>query len=136
MAIGLFAGIRDGQVVGIGVDACSIERMRTIVERRPRFVERVFTQSEQAYARGFVNPAARYAARFAAKEATLKALGAGLGEVLLHDVEVARDDDSGAPAVVLHGTAARWAVELGVARVLVSMSHEEAIAVAFAVAVR
>jgi holo-[acyl-carrier protein] synthase len=128
--------VGDGRVVGVGVDACSIDRMRTILERRPRFVSRVFTEAEQAYAGGFVNPAARYAARFAAKEATLKSLGAGLGEVLLRDVEVARDDDTGAPAVVLHGTAASWAGDRGVARVLVSLTHEEAVAVAFAVAVR
>jgi holo-[acyl-carrier protein] synthase len=128
--------VPDGRVVGIGVDACAVDRMRTILDRRPRLIERVFTEFEQEYARGFVNPAARFAARFAAKEASLKALGAGLGEVLLRDVEVARDDESGAPAVVLHGSAARWAVELGVARVLISMSHEESLAVAFAVAVR
>jgi holo-[acyl-carrier protein] synthase len=127
--------VPDGRVVGIGVDACAVDRMRTILDRRPRLIERVFTEFEQEYARGFVNPAARFAARFAAKEAALKALGAGLGEVLLRDVEVARDDDSGAPAVVLHGSAASRAAEMGVSRVLVSMSHEDAIAVAFAVAV-
>jgi holo-[acyl-carrier protein] synthase len=124
-----------GRVVGIGVDACEIARMREILDRRPRLVERVFTESEQSYARGFVNPAARFAARFAAKEAALKALGAGLGEVLLRDLEVTRDDDSGAPAVTLHATAAARAAEIGATRVLVSMTHERAIAVAFAVAV-
>jgi holo-[acyl-carrier protein] synthase len=123
-----------GPVVGIGVDACSIERMRGLLARQPRFAERVFTEAEQAYAREFVNPAARLAARFAAKEATLKALGAGLGDIALRDVEVVRPDGGDAPAVALHGTAAAWARTRGAACVLVSLTHEQELAVAFAVA--
>jgi holo-[acyl-carrier protein] synthase len=123
-----------GAIVGIGVDACSIDRMRGVLERHPRFAERVFTEDEREYAFAFVNPAARLAARFAAKEATLKALGAGLGEIVLRDIEVVRRDGGDAPSLVLHGTAASWARARGAESVLVSLTHEEALAVAFAVA--
>ena len=78
--------------------------------------------------------AQRYAARFAAKEAVLKALGAGLGACGFHDIEVVRDDESGAPSLVLHGAAAALAAERGAAALHLSLTHTETRATAFVVA--
>ena len=64
-------------MIGIGVDLCEVERMRAALERTPTLRERVFTDQEQAYCDERRDPTERYAARFAAKEAVLKAMGLG-----------------------------------------------------------
>jgi holo-[acyl-carrier protein] synthase len=93
----------------------------------------VFTDAERTWAGASRHPEQRLAARFAAKEAVLKALGAGLGSAPLTDIEVVRGT-SGAPSVALHGRAAELARSLGVDRVLVSLTHTSTTAAAFAVA--
>lgn len=114
-------------VVGVGVDLVEVDRIRRAVGRTAGFVTRVFTEAEQARADAARDPAERYAVRWAAKEATLKALGAGLGAAPLTDIEVVRHD-SGAPALVLHGAAAALAEDAGVAGWLVSLSHTATLA--------
>lgn len=120
-------------MIGIGVDVCAVDRMRQALVRTPRLKERLFTDAEQAYCERRRDPAERYAARFAAKEATLKAMGSGLGACRLRDIEIARAD-SGAPSLVLHGGAARLASERGVARWHLTLSHGGGIAQAVVVA--
>jgi holo-[acyl-carrier protein] synthase len=122
-----------GGVVGVGVDLCEVDRMRRTLARTPGFVGRVFTQAEQDYCRRARDPAERFAARFAAKEAVLKALSAGLGACPFRDIEVVRAR-SGAPAVVLHGAAAGLAAERGVAGWRVSLTHTRTTAEAVAIA--
>ena len=122
-----------GGVVGVGVDLCDVDRMRRTLDRTPGFAGRVFTQAEQDYCRRARDPAERFAARFAAKEAVLKALSAGLGACPFRDIEVVRAQ-SGAPAVVLHGAAAALAAERGVAGWRVSLTHTRTMAEAVAVA--
>lgn len=122
-------------LAGVGVDAVDLPRFRRVLARRPRIVQRVFTEGERAYAQRHADPSARLAARFAVKEAVMKALGVGLGAFRLRDVEVGRLD-SGAPTVVLHGSAAELATRRGVARWHVSLTHSEAVAVAVVVAER
>lgn len=114
-------------VVGVGVDLVDVERIRRAVQRSPGFVHRVFTEGEQARADAARDPAERYAVRWAAKEATLKALGVGLGAAPLTAIEVVRLG-SGAPRLVVHGRAAEVAAERGVAELLVSMSHTATVA--------
>ena len=75
-------------VVGVGVDAVDVARFRRILARRPGFAARFFTDTEQADARRAPDPTESLAARFAAKEAVMKALGTGLGGFALTDVEV------------------------------------------------
>ncbi|MGH9152096.1 MAG: holo-ACP synthase, partial [Acidimicrobiales bacterium] len=75
-------------MIGIGIDAVEVDRFRRALERTPRMGERLFTDGERAYGSRFADPAPRLAARFAAKEATMKALGVGLGAVDFRDVEV------------------------------------------------
>lgn len=121
-----------GNVVGIGTDLVEINRMRELLERRPRFIDRVFTQGERQYCDAAVDPSERYAVRFAAKEAVLKALGVGLGGADFADIEVTRIE-SGKPELNITGRAAALADELGITRWLITMSHSEQMAQAFVV---
>ncbi len=115
------------------VDVARVERL---LERRPRFAERVFSEEELTYCeRSPLTRATCYAARWAAREACVKALGGVPGGWRWHDVRVGRRR-SGAPQMDLHGSARDRAEAIGVDRVMVSFSHERAVAVAFCVAVR
>lgn len=120
---------------GIGVDMLEISRMERVMRRRPRFLERVFTQEERAYCDRTARPAEHYAARWAAREAVLKSLGCGFSDgVGVCDVSVARDD-RGRPKAVLSGHAAQIAAAQGVVEVALSLSYTREVAVANAVAV-
>jgi holo-[acyl-carrier protein] synthase len=121
-------------VVGVGVDLCDVARMRSALARTSGVATRVFTDGERAYCGRARDPAPRFAARFAAKEAVLKALGVGLGACPMRDIEVVRSR-SGAPTLVLHGAAAVLAAERGVTRWHVSLTHETSVAEAIAIAV-
>ncbi|MBQ1454600.1 MAG: holo-ACP synthase [Thermoguttaceae bacterium] len=123
------------RVIGIGTDITEIDRISQMVERHARsFLDRVFTPNEQRYCGSGAAARERYAARWAAKEAVLKALGTGWSVgIAWTDVEVVKLP-SGAVSVALTGGAARRAEELGVTEVLLSVSHGKNHAVAFAVA--
>lgn len=120
-------------MIGIGNDVVDIDRFRLALERTPTIKQRIFTVAEQNYADERRDPTERYAARFAAKEAVMKALGVGLGDIAMRDIEIVRAD-SGAPSIQLHGTAAALAEERGVVRWLVTLSHSETIAQAIVIA--
>jgi holo-[acyl-carrier protein] synthase len=121
------------RIVGIGVDVVEVDRVRRLLQRHPRFRERVFTPHEVAYCEGKANPAERYAARWAARESCIKALG-GIRRLRYHDISVERLP-SGAPNLLLEGNAKLRAEERGVSRVLISFAHERATATAFCIAV-
>ena len=125
--------LADSGVVGIGTDLVDVDRFRTVLLRRPSVADRLFTAGERTYAQRAVDPAARLAARFAAKEAALKALGYGLGGMRMAEIEVVRDDD-GHPEIRLHGAARSIAATHGVGRWLVSLSHTDHLAQATVVA--
>jgi holo-[acyl-carrier protein] synthase len=120
-------------VLGIGIDLVDVDRFREVLARTPGMTDRLFTADELAYAQRALDPAPRLAARFAAKEATLKSLGLGLGGMRMAEIEVRRHDD-GHPELVLHGDAAAVADQRGVARWLVTLSHTELLAQATVVA--
>lgn len=120
-------------IVGLGLDAVDVDRMRVVLTRTPGFAARVFTEDERSYAARRRDPAERLAARFAAKEAVMKALGVGLGAFPLRDVAVA-SEPSGAPVLVLTGAAAALAAERGVSGWRLSLTHTRHTAVAVAVA--
>jgi holo-[acyl-carrier protein] synthase len=120
-------------LIGVGIDAVDVTRFRAIMARRSRFAARVFTAAELADLAGRRDQVPGLAARFAAKEATMKALGVGVGRIGLSEIEVARAA-SGAPSVVLAGRAAERAAELGVAALHLSMTHTDALASAIVVA--
>jgi holo-[acyl-carrier protein] synthase len=120
-------------VLGIGVDVAELGRVAGVLDRRPRFVDRVFTLEEQAYCeRRGAGRVACYAGRWAAKEACIKALG-GIPGWRWKDMRVARAP-SGAPAMELSGAARSRADRLGVERVLVTITHERSVAVAVCIA--
>jgi holo-[acyl-carrier protein] synthase len=127
-------------IVGTGIDVTEVARMRAALEHPrtgTRFRERVFTVGEQAYCdrrgRGRFES---YAARFAAKEATMKALGRGWGrEIGWRDVEVVRERGR-RPEIVLGGRAAAYAASLGVTTLHLALTHTADIAVAQVVAER
>ena len=119
-------------IVGTGVDITEVPRIRRARERfGQRFLDRVFTTEEVRYCMARQNSDERLAARFAAKEAGMKAIGTGLRRgVTWHDVEVVRSS-GGRPALQFHGRAAEFAAQLGCTRPHLSLSHtaEQAIAV-------
>ncbi|MEM7273109.1 MAG: holo-ACP synthase [Actinomycetota bacterium] len=114
-------------VVAIGVDLVDIDRIREVLDRQPGFAERVFTAAERDYCDRRHDPAERYAARFAAKEAVLKALGTGLGGGDFHDIEVVRQS-SGEPVLSVTGRAAAAAEARGIRRWLITMTHSDHLA--------
>ena len=120
-------------IVGLGVDICEIARMERALARHPTMRERVFTPEEIAYCDGKARPAESYAGRFAAREATIKALGGYRGK-RWQDISIARHP-SGAPGIVLNGNAKRRADSMGITKILITFTHEKTNAVAFAVAV-
>jgi len=122
-------------VVGVGTDLVDLDRFRQAAERTPGILTRYFTDAERAYAERRRDPTERYAARFAAKEAVMKALGVGLGACELADIEVVRDEDSGAPDLRLHGRAAALAEEKGVTAWRISLTHTDTAAHAIVIAV-
>ena len=121
-------------ILGIGVDICNVARLSQLRRKYgPRFLDRVFTPVEQE--RAGCGPACdeRYAARFAAKEAFMKAIGTGWGRGLTFlDIEVATED-TGRPVLSVSNGAHAIATELGVAKIHISLSHERDSAVAFVV---
>ena len=121
-------------IVGLGVDICEIARMERAISRHPTLRDRVFTPEEIAYCDSKARPAESYAGRFAAREATIKALGGYRGR-RWQDISVTRHP-SGAPRIRLDGNAKRRADSLGITDVLITFTHEKTNAVAFAVAVR
>ncbi len=121
-------------VVSVGIDAVEVDRIRRAVAS-DGFVARVFTPSEITYCRQKRDPAERFAARFAAKEAALKALGVGLGAVPFGDLEV-EVAQSGAPRLIVGGRGRELAAELGIGGWLISLTHTDQTATAFVVGVQ
>lgn len=119
------------RIVGLGVDLADIPRVERLLARYPRFARRCFTRREQEYAERFARPARRYAARFAGKEAVMKSLGTGWRRLRWTDIEIT---GGGKPAVVLAGTAAARAAQLGVTRIEAAITHTDDSALVFAVA--
>jgi holo-[acyl-carrier protein] synthase len=118
-------------IISIGIDIIEVRRVRETIERTPRFAERVFTAAERAYceSRGAV-AAQHYAARFAAKEAALKALQTGWsGGITWQDIEVSAKE-SGAPEISFHGCARALYERSGATAAHLSIAHttEHAIA--------
>jgi holo-[acyl-carrier protein] synthase len=121
-------------IVGTGIDLAEVARIRASIERYgDKFLNRIYTANERAYVERKANKFERFAARFAAKEAGMKALGTGWrGGVTWHDFEVA-NLPSGRPTLRLHGVAERIAVELGVTGISLSLTHTAEFGQAFVI---
>lgn len=121
-------------IAGIGVDIVDVARIQALLDRHgERFLRRVYTEAETAYAMGAANKAERLAGRFAVKEAVMKALGTGKSQgILWKDVETVRGR-LGRPEVRLHGQAVKWLKIRGWSVVHVSITHDGGRAVAFVI---
>ena len=120
-------------MIGIGIDAVDLDRFRRLLERRPHIVERLFSETERSDMAGRADPVPGLAARFAAKEATWKALGGGRGAVAFTDVEVVRSR-GGAPVLRVTRSAEALADRRGVTAWHVSLTHTASVAQAVVVA--
>jgi len=118
-------------IVGSGIDIAEVPRIAESIKRfGDRFIRRVFTEGESRYCDTKANRIERYAARFAAKEAAMKAIGTGWNHgVTWRDVEVCRMP-GGRPTITFHGKAAEFAAQLGTKHVALSLSHTEQFAIA------
>jgi holo-[acyl-carrier protein] synthase len=121
-------------VIGVGIDVVDIERFRVSLTRTPSMRERLFTQVELDYVAAKVDPVPSLAARFAAREAVMKAMGLGLGAFGFHDVWVEVDATSGAPRLHVDGAAEQLASARGVGSWHLSLSHDGGVATAMVVA--
>ena len=111
-------------IVGTGIDIAEVPRVAEAIERfGQRFITRIFTEAEIRYCESKANRVERYAARFAAKEAGMKALGTGWNHgVRWRDIEVRRQP-GGRPTLAFHGKAAEFATNMGVTNVALSLTH-------------
>ncbi|HTZ72501.1 MAG TPA: holo-ACP synthase [Candidatus Aquilonibacter sp.] len=118
-------------IVGLGLDVAEIDRIEQAIKRHGApFIERLFTPAEAAYCQRYVSPYERYAGRFAAKEAAMKALGTGWARgVRWRDIEVVREE-SGRPTLKLAGAARAIADGLGVKRIVMTITHSGNLAIA------
>ncbi|KAF9532470.1 fatty acid synthase [Crepidotus variabilis] len=124
------SGLNDGSVLGVGVDQ---ELISSVPSYNPTFVARNFTDAEISYCQSQPSPSSSFAARWVAKEAAFKSLGVKSrgAAAAMKEIEIL-NDDSGVPAVHLHGDAKSKANEKGISKVLISLSHSENVAIAFA----
>ena len=122
-------------IIGLGLDATDIPRIASAIERYgDRFLQRVFTEGEIAYCRRTRDAAPSFAARFAAKEAAMKALGTGLSQgVFWTGIEVVRRH--GPPQLRFHGGAAARLAALGATRALLTLTHAQELAIAHVILV-
>lgn len=120
-------------VIGIGVDLVEIERFRRSLERTPSMRTRLFTDTELEYVAPQADPVPSLAARFAAREAAMKALGVGLGAFGFHELWVERAA-SGQPSLAVTGRAAELAAAAGVVTWHLSLTHSDLMAAAYVIA--
>lgn len=119
---------------GVGVDVVDVDRFRAALLRTPSMRERVFTAVELNYVAPKADPVPSLAARFAAREAVMKAMGLGLGAFGFHEVWVEVDDDSGAPSLAITGRAADLAAEREITSWHLSLTHDGPVAIAMVAA--
>ncbi|MDD2506686.1 MAG: holo-ACP synthase [Candidatus Cloacimonetes bacterium] len=121
-------------IIGVGTDIVEIGRIDRLLDRNPRFVDKVFSSAEIEYCSSKASPAQSFAARFAAKEAFLKSLGTGWDQgISWQEIEV-MNDNQGKPDIRLCGKAKELAEQKGIRLIHLSLSHEKQYAVASVIA--
>lgn len=126
-------GTGASRIVGVGIDAVDVDRFRTSLARTPTMRDRLFVDEELAYVAPKVDPVPSLAARFAAREAVMKAMGLGLGAFGFHEVWVTRAE-SGEPSLAITGRALELAVDRGITHWHLSITHTATVAIAYVVA--
>lgn len=120
-------------IIGIGTDIVDVSRIQRLIEKSPAFIEKVYCPNEIAYCEDRANSAESFAARFAAKEAVMKALGTGWAEQISFKEICISSDEKGKPEIELLGATKTFAERLGVKNIHLSLSHERTMALAFVV---
>lgn len=113
-------------IIGIGIDIVAVDRIAGLLERRgERAIRRLYTETEREYCEGMPHSALHYAARFAAKEAFVKALGTGFTQgIRWRDIGIV-NDERGKPDLVLQGAPAEWMANVGATTSYVSLTHDK-----------
>lgn len=124
----------EDEMKGLGVDIIEIERIKDAILKHQRFKKRFFTENEINYCEDHQSPWPYYAARFAAKEAVVKALGTGFRGFKWTDIEITKDE-LGKPEVLLHNKAQSLLEEFQIKKIMISISHSRDYAVAQAIAI-
>lgn len=120
-------------IKGIGTDIIQVSRLERTITNNPRFVDKVFTPNEIAYCESRASKYQSYAARFAAKEAVMKAIGTGWdGKINWADIEVV-SDELGKPELVLHNASLEYVRVHGIDGLHLSLSHEKDYAIAYVI---
>jgi len=120
----------------VGVDAVAISRFRRVLARRPLLAKRLFTKAELEHAAAKRDGIPSLAARFAAKEATMKVIGQGIGRLAFKDIEVIAATQNQGPALQLHGRAAEVAQAAGIDSSSLSLTHSDDLAFAVVVSTK
>ena len=120
-------------IIGVGTDIIEVNRIQKLLDKQKRFKERIFTRGEIDYCELKTNSAQNYAARFALKEAFLKAIGTGWREgVSFKEIEI-KNNKKGKPELILSGKAKTITEQLGVTNIQVSLSHLKDLAIGFVI---
>ena len=120
-------------IIGVGTDIIEVDRIERLISKQKKFKERIFTPGEIEYCEHKINKTQNYAARFAVKEALLKAMGTGWREgVAFKEIEVV-NNEKGKPELILSGTAKMITEKMGVTNIQVSISHLKDLAIGFVV---
>lgn len=120
-------------IIGIGTDIVDVSRVERLIHKSPAFIEKVFCPAEIEYCQSRANTAESFAARFAAKEAVMKALGTGWAEKIAFKEICVISDERGKPELILLGATKAFAEKLGVKRMHLTLSHEKTMALAFVI---
>ncbi len=123
-------------IVGIGIDFVPVKRMEEVITRRPRIISKLFTENEIEFCKRRLNQYEALAARFAAKEAMLKALGVGWRRGVKFTDMVVKKEPSGKPILEIEGRVKEIANDLGVGQIFLTISHTDSLAVANVVLVK
>ena len=122
-------------IYGTGIDIVEIARIRNSLEKYPgHFEKKIFTPEEIRYCREKPDPAKHFAARFAVKEAVLKALGVGMSGLGWKDMETSNDAETGKPSLRMHGKGLEIFESLKLKAIHISISHDDTYAIAHAIA--
>lgn len=120
-------------IFGNGIDIIEIDRIKTLIEKKPRFLNKYFTDIENEYFKSKVRYWESVAGYFAAKEAVSKALGTGLDFITLKDIEIIKDDNN-KPYVHLHRQGYKYITENSIEKIHITISHSKEYAIAYAIA--
>ncbi len=128
-------------ILGIGIDLVEVDRIKRLINKYPKFLNRFFTKNEINYCNDKKNRYIHFAGRFAAKEAVIKSIGVGNKSLKLKEIEInnmSNTNNNSIPKVILHGSALSLANKRDIEEILISITHtkEYAIAIAYARGIR